>query len=294
MNRHLGYHETRVRCLLKADARGASFSANDWLLICGYTRRINRQEVDFHGNSILFNSTYSESVLYRPIPYSCYVTCLGGTMNETSIRSAGGTIITLTLLLAIGYAILRYHIVGDVPWKDFSLFILNKGLCLGAFILLTFNFALGPAKNLGLPVPQAWLSGRKAFGMSGFLLILIHVLISFMLFSPAYFRKFFALDGTLTGVAGVSMLAGILGFVFLWAYNLSFQTNLREDKAFIGFITSRRFLIWALLLGGMHLAFMGYSGWFDIQGWHGGLPPISLVAFGFFATGYILNLFGRE
>jgi hypothetical protein len=215
-------------------------------------------------------------------------------MNETDPRSAGGAVIFITLSLAIGYAVLRYHIVGDVPWKDFSLFILNKGLCLGAFILLTYNFALGPAKNLGLSVPQSWLSARKAFGMTGFLLILIHVFISFMLFSPAFFAKFFTPDGTLTGVAGVSMLAGILGFVFLWAYNLSFQTNLREDKAFIGFITSRRFLMWALLLGGLHLAFMGYSGWLNPGGWHGGLPPISLVAFGFFAIGYILNIFGRE
>ena len=215
-------------------------------------------------------------------------------MNESNVRNVGGIIIASTILLAVGYAILRYHIVGDVPWKDFSLFILNKGLCLGAFVLLTFNFALGPAKTLGLPVPGAWLDARKAFGMSGFLLILIHALISFILFSPAFFEKFFTPDGTLTGVAGISMLAGILGFVFLWAYNLSFQTNLREDKAFIEFITSRRFLIWALSLGGLHLAFMGYSGWLNPQTWHGGLPPISLVAFGFFAIGYALNIFGRE
>jgi hypothetical protein len=53
-------------------------------------------------------------------------------------------------------------------------------------------------------------------------------------------------------------------------------------------------LIWALLLGGVHMLFMGYSGWLDPAGWHGGLPPISLVAFGFFAVGYLLNLFGRE
>jgi hypothetical protein len=54
---------------------------------------------------------------------------------------------------------------------------------------------------------------------------------------------------------------------------------LRDDKAFIDFITSRRFLIWALLLGGVHVLFMGYSGWLSPAGWHGGLPPISLVAF---------------
>jgi hypothetical protein len=215
-------------------------------------------------------------------------------MNETRVKNVGGTIISITIVLSIGYAILRYHIAGDVPWKDFSLFILNKGLCLGAFILLTLNFALGPAKNLGVPVPESWLSARKAFGMSGFLLILIHALMSFMLFSSAFFGKFFTPDGTLTGVASISMLAGILGFTFLWAYNLSFQTNLREDKAFIGFITSRRVLIWAMSLGGLHLAFMGYSGWLNPQSWQAGMPPISLVAFGFFIIGYILNLLGRE
>lgn len=199
-----------------------------------------------------------------------------------------------TILASVGYAILRYHVAGDVPWNEFSLFILNKGLCLGGFILLALNFALGPARNLGLPVSIAMLAGRKAFGMSGFLLILIHALISFMLFSSPYYAKFFAADGTLTGVASLSMLAGILGFVTLWAYNLSFQTKLSEDRAFIEFITSRKFLIWALTLGGLHLAFMGYEGWLHPAGWHGGLPPISLVAFSFFAVGYGLNLVGRE
>jgi DMSO/TMAO reductase YedYZ heme-binding membrane subunit len=196
--------------------------------------------------------------------------------------------------LAIGYAILRYHVIGDVPWKDLPFLILNKGLSFGAIILVSLNFALGPAKNLGLPVSPTWLNARKALGMSGFLFILIHVLISFMLFSPSIFGKFFEQDGSLTGVAGISMLAGVLGFVVLWGYNLSFQTYLREDKAFIGFITSRKFLIWALLLGGIHLVFMGYVGWTDPTTWNGGLPPISLVAFLFFLTGYLLNLFGRE
>ena len=214
--------------------------------------------------------------------------------KDTASNGIGGRVISGTILASVAYAVLRYHIAGDVPWNEFSLFILNKGLCLAAFILLTFNFALGPAKNVGLPVPDSWLRARKAFGMSGFLLILIHALISFMLFSSPYYGKFFSADGTLTGVASLSMLAGVLGFVFLWAYNLSFQTKLSEDTAFIALITSRPVLIWALSLGGLHLAFMGYAGWLQPQGWHGGLPPISLVAFSFFVIGYLLNLVGRE
>ena len=95
-------------------------------------------------------------------------------MNEATIekRNSAGAIIRITLLLAMGYSVLRYHIAGPVPWKDFPMFILNKGLCLAGFILLTFNFTLGPLNSLGVPVSRGWLNSRKALGMTGFLLIL--------------------------------------------------------------------------------------------------------------------------
>jgi len=190
--------------------------------------------------------------------------------------------------------VVRYHVAGPVPWKDFPFLILNKGISLSAFILLTFNFSFGPLHSLGIKVPLGWLNARKALGMTGFLLVLIHALMSFMLFSPDVYGKFFEPDGTLTLLAGLSMLGGILAFVVLWAYNLSFQTHLREDKAFIQFITSRRFMLVALVLGGVHLVFMGYEGWLNPSGWHGGIPPVSLVAFAFFLAGYVVNLLGRE
>jgi DMSO/TMAO reductase YedYZ heme-binding membrane subunit len=198
------------------------------------------------------------------------------------------------MIFGLAYAILRYHIAGPVPWKDFPFFILNKGISLSAFILLTCNFSFGPLNNLGVRVPEGWLNARKAMGMTGFLLVLIHALMSFLLFRSSVYGKFFETDGTLTLLAGLSMLGGILAFVVLWAYNLSFQTFLREDRAYIRFITSRKFLLFALLLGAVHLFFMGYEGWLKPSGWHGGLPPISLVAFAFFAAGYVVNLFGRE
>ena len=189
---------------------------------------------------------------------------------------------------------LRYHIVGPIPWKDFPFFILNKGISLSAFILITLNFSFGPLKNLGVKVPEGCLNARKALGMSGFLLVLIHALMSFMLFKPTVYGKFFEQNGTMTLLAGLSMLAGVLAFVVLWGYNLSFQTHLREDKVFIQFITSRKFLLIAMMLGAAHLFFMGYKGWITPSGWHGGLPPISLVAFAFFVSGYIVNLLGRK
>jgi len=213
------------------------------------------------------------------------------TINNQSVAVS---IIVATLALSIGYAVLRYHVFGPVPWKDFPFFILNKGLCLAAFSLLTMNFALGPLKSIGAHVSQRWLNARKAMGMTGFLLVMLHALMSFLLFSPEVYGKFYVDDGTLTLLAGLSLLGGVTAFVVLWGYNMAFQTFLREDKAFIAFITSRKFMLFALLLGAMHLFFMGYQGWLKPADWHGGLPPISLVAFSFFAVGYVINLFGRE
>ena len=42
--------------------------------------------------------------------------------------------------------------------------------------------------------------------------------------------------------SGLSMLGGVTAFVVLWGYNMTFQTFLREDKAFVQFITSRKFI----------------------------------------------------
>jgi len=215
-------------------------------------------------------------------------------MNEDEKANSAGTIITVVLLFGVAYAILRYHIVGPVPWKDFPFFILNKGIALSAFILLACNFGFGPLRNLGVKVPEGWLNARKIIGMTGFLLVLIHALMSFMLFSPSVYGKFFETNGSLTLLAGLSMLGGILAFVVLWAYNMSFQTHLREDKAFIQFITSRKFLLFALTLGGVHLVFMGYDGWINPASWHGGIPPVSLVAITVFAAAYIANFLGRK
>ncbi len=137
-------------------------------------------------------------------------------MNNDAQKNSAGSIITIALIFGLAYAIVRYHIVGPVPWKDFLFFFFNLGLCLSAFILLTCNFGFGPLRNLGVRVPEGWLNARKALGMTGFLLVLIHALMSFMLFSHANYGKFFEADGTLTLLAGLSMLGGVLAFVVLW------------------------------------------------------------------------------
>jgi hypothetical protein len=49
-----------------------------------------------------------------------------------------------------------------------------------------------------------------------------------------------------------------------------------------------------MLLVAAHLVFMGYQGWMTPSDWHGGIPPVSLVAIAFFVVGYTANLLGRK
>ena len=213
--------------------------------------------------------------------------------TEKTINPAWA-IITWTFILSMGYAIVRYHVLGEVPWKDLPFFILNKGISMSAFILLAFNFTFGPLKNLGAPIPDSWLRSRRIIGIVGFIQVFVHVIMSFMLFNPAVYAKYFEQNGTMTLITGLSMIGGVLAFIFLWIYNVSFNAAFRKDKDLISFITSRKVLLSAMLFSGSHLIFIGYRGWLNPGGWLGGLPPISLVAFTFFFVGYVINLFGRE
>lgn len=203
-------------------------------------------------------------------------------------------IIWWTLALCSTYAIIRYHVMGGVPWKDLPLFIVNKLLSMTALVLLAINFTLGPLKNLGVPLSNQWMRSRRLVGIVGFLLVFAHLVISLLIFKPAFFTKFFDEAGTLTLVVGLSMFWGVLAFIFLWMYNVSFNSNFRRDKDLIGFITSRKVLLVAFTFTGLHLFFIGYEGWLKPEGWHGGLPPISLVTFTVFLLGFVINLFGRK
>ncbi len=79
-------------------------------------------------------------------------------MTDNVKTNSVGSIISIALIFRLAYAILRYHIAGPVPWKDFPFFILNKGLSLSAFLLLTCNLSFGPLHSLGDKVPEGWLN----------------------------------------------------------------------------------------------------------------------------------------
>ena len=45
-------------------------------------------------------------------------------MNGYAKSNSAGPIIGIVLIFGLAYAVLRYHIAGPVPWKDFPFFML--------------------------------------------------------------------------------------------------------------------------------------------------------------------------
>ena len=214
--------------------------------------------------------------------------------NQTKpAKGTASKIIYIVLIVTLLYSVVRYHIAGGVEWKELPFFIMNKALSLNGLILLVITFSIAPLKNLGVRVGDNWMKARKALGMAGFISVFTHMVMSLMLFTPAYYGKFFDDAGRMTLNAQLSMLFGVLAFVVLWFYNMSFYKS-GKDKEINRFIKSRGFLLSVMPLTALHLFFMGYKGWMNPAGWHAGIPPISLVAFTAFVIGYVINITGRK
>ena len=214
--------------------------------------------------------------------------------KETEVKTGFSIwLIVIVFLLSFMYSVVRYHIAGGVPWEELPFFIMNKAVSLNGIILLIMIFTISPLKNMGVKVGNKWTGARKALGMAGIISIFIHMIMSLMLFSPAYYAKFFDASGRMTLNAQLSMLMGVLAFVVLWVYNISFYKS-GKDKEIYRVIKSRGFLLLVMPFAALHLFFMGYKGWGNVAGWHAGIPPISLIAFAAFMIGYVINIIGRK
>ncbi len=215
-------------------------------------------------------------------------------MKEQASKKNYGLIITVTTtILFVGYAIIRYNVFGNIPWKDTPLFVLNKGISLASLVLITFNFCIGPVKHLGLYLSDEWLHSRKLIGIIGFLYALIHVLISFVLLNPNYFPVLF-IEEEFSLKGGISLLSGIVSFVLLGFYAINFIIRFKASKLITDIIYSKFFVLLIFLSVGIHIFYLASSGWTTTSTWLGNLPPISLISFVILCIGLFINIIWRK
>lgn len=178
------------------------------------------------------------------------------------------------LLFTTVYAVMRYALFGNVSLIHLPVYLMNKSISMAAAVSL-FMAALG-LMRARQDMVRFW---SKACSHSAF----IHVFLSFGILSKGYFPKFFDNDKmNLTGEA--VLLMGVLALFCFW------RLGANEMKP-----AARRTLTWlasALVAG--HLFVMGRDGWLQVQKWHGGLPPITLLSFCLVVYSMTIFLRGKE
>ena len=201
--------------------------------------------------------------------------------EEASKSTAGGfanRVIGWVLVLAFGYAIVRYNVVRDVSIAHLPLYIANKAIALAATILIGISYILGPFAHWWPKQFVATLPMRKNIGVAGYGLAAFHAIASLILLSPAYYARFYLADGKFTGTSEFVLAMGILAFIIFSLVALSSVPSVEEKLHPDDWQRVQRYGLWAYFLVLLHVAVMGYGGWLRADSYQYGLASITLVS----------------
>lgn len=169
---------------------------------------------------------------------------------------------TWIFFVSLAYAVARYNVFGTVAWANVPVYVCNKAFSWTGLILF------------GLSLISREKEARRGYGTLAVATITAHVAMSALVLNPAYFEKFFAATGRMNPVGELSMLAGVLGALLLWAL---FTVNLQRSEEGASLRAGwGRAILW---LSGIHVLVMGFAGWLTPGKWPGYMPPISLLSF---------------
>ncbi|OGF50854.1 MAG: hypothetical protein A2231_12685 [Candidatus Firestonebacteria bacterium RIFOXYA2_FULL_40_8] len=222
--------------------------------------------------------------------------------SKKSFRNVWLTCLVAFLFFAFQHYLRRF----GQPISDIYLTIINKSTALTSFTMIS-------AAILTDSFVKIWpdkLSDKthyvKSFGISGFILAYIHILISSMMFSSVYYPEYFTAEKKITAAFGISHLFGIIFFIcFLAAGFIMLAKKSKITAAFkiprlfgaVSFAGSavinlkilskklgnydavRRinYIFYVFLL--IHIFILKYRKLFNADNWVNGLPSGSLVAF---------------
>ena len=179
---------------------------------------------------------------------------------------------------ALAYAVIRYHLAGDVEWRHFPLFILNKATSLAAVILVASSYLIGKLIRWHDHDKALRLVVIKFCGLMGFFLAAVHAFFSLSLLSPAYYGKYFDDVGRLNLQGEIAMSVGVLALFCLLAPAVTSLPMMPKAIGGQRWKRNQRLGYAALAFVVVHLVVLGIKGWLAPQDWQGGIPPVSLVA----------------
>jgi DMSO/TMAO reductase YedYZ heme-binding membrane subunit len=153
--------------------------------------------------------------------------------------------------------------------------VFNKAISWSALWLVALALALGPLARLAPGRFAQHLWRRRYFGIMGFALTSLHVVMSLIILNYAYFQRFFRQAFELTPLAEFSMAMGALAWFLLLAPLAGSLPGARAQMSARYWQLLQKIGVSGMLLGGLHVSY-GVPGWLTPAAWYGGLPPITL------------------
>jgi hypothetical protein len=180
------------------------------------------------------------------------------------------------LLLATAvYATVRYVVFGPWPVGHIPVYVLNKAVSWTALTLLALALGLGPAARLWPARFGMHLWRRRYWGLAGFVLATVHIVLSLAILNYGYYRLFFRQAFEFTPIAEFAMLCGTLTWLTLLAPAIASLPGVRAAMSARYWGRLQAIGRLALVLVVLLLSY-AVPGWFVPAQWPGGLPPITL------------------
>ncbi|MYC68836.1 MAG: hypothetical protein F4X12_21210 [Acidobacteriia bacterium] len=176
------------------------------------------------------------------------------------------------------YAIVRYNVFKGVEWTHLPLYIVNKSAAFGGVVFIALAYVVGKLFG-GTPGSELVRAKAKFFGLTGFGMISMHILMSMVLLSPANYEKFFAASGKLNLTGEVTFLCGVLAYGCLLFPAITTLPHMYDAFGMERWLRAQHLGYATLALACGHTFAMGYKGWFDLSTWPGSMPPITMLGF---------------
>ncbi|CAB9522593.1 Metalloreductase STEAP4 [Seminavis robusta] len=231
----------------------------------------------------------------KVVPYSRYEDIA---RNQNSIGQQwahSAYILIVIFVLTEFYACWRYNVEKGYEWFHLPMQVTNKAICWTAITGFALTQLPGVIARIGnyfrsnlsdLSPTLKWaLQLRKELGILSLWFLGLHILMSMILFNPAYYGKFFidptANTSKMNVIGETSFLFATVGSMFYFILGLASLPSVSSNMTNQQWQLIYGPLAWAALaFGTSHVIIMGFKGWDDhLQDeWPGGMPPITLTS----------------
>lgn len=188
---------------------------------------------------------------------------------------------------------LRYNVFKGYDWYHVLIQVTNKAVCwtaLDGFAIAQLPGVLARMYNMiyadNLRSKPAWLQSflsiRKHLGLLSLWFLMVHILMSLLIFNPGYYSKFFiekSGKSKLNAIGEASFFFAIFGTAFYFILGICSLPSIGSQMTNYQWQLIYGPLAWvALVCGTVHVMIMGVKGWNKQETWPGGMPPITLTS----------------